>query len=69
MFITISVTIYNICQRLKLEGETENMSVYTKERKGDTAEVLMATPERRMGFIMIIDSRVCVCVCVCVCVM
>ena len=36
-----------ICQRLKLEGETENMGVCTactKERKGDTAEVLMATP-------------------------
>ena len=35
---------YYICQRLKLEGETENMRVCTKERKGDTAEVLMATP-------------------------
>ena len=35
---------YYICQRLKLEGETENMGVCTKERKGDTAEVLMATP-------------------------
>ena len=33
-----------LLQRLKLEGETENMSVCTKERKGDTAEVLMATP-------------------------
>ena len=30
--------------RLKLEGETENMGVCTKERKGVTAEVLMATP-------------------------
>ena len=29
---------------LKLEGETENMGVCTKERKGDTAEVLM-TPD------------------------
>ena len=27
-----------------LEGETENMGVCTKERKGGTAEVLMATP-------------------------
>ena len=35
---------YYICQRLKLEGETENMGVCTKERKGDTTEVLMATP-------------------------
>ena len=33
-----------ICQRLRLEGETENMGVCTKERKSDTAEVLMATP-------------------------
>ena len=38
MFITI------FCWRLKLEGETENMGVCTKERKGVTAEVLMATP-------------------------
>ena len=30
--------------RLKLEGETENMRVCTKERKGVTAAVLMATP-------------------------
>ena len=30
--------------RLKLEGETENMGVCTKERKGVTAEVLRATP-------------------------
>ena len=29
---------------LKLEGETENMGVCTKERKGVTAAVLMATP-------------------------
>ena len=35
---------YYICWRLKLEGETENMGVCTKERKGVTAEVLMATP-------------------------
>ena len=35
---------YNISERLKLEGETENMGVCTKERKGVTAEVLMATP-------------------------
>ena len=30
--------------RLKLEGETENIGVGTKERKGVTAAVLMATP-------------------------
>ena len=35
---------YYICWRLKLEGETENMGVCTKERKGVTAAVLMATP-------------------------
>ena len=34
---------YYIRWRLKLEGETENMGVCTKERKGVTAEVLMAT--------------------------
>ena len=35
-----------IGERLKLEGETENMRFCTKERKGImlTAEVLMATP-------------------------
>ena len=35
-----------IGERLKLEGETENMGFCTKERKGImlTAEVLMATP-------------------------
>ena len=35
---------YNICWRLKLEGETENIGVCTKERKGVAGEVLMATP-------------------------
>ena len=35
---------YYFCWRLKLEGETENMGVCTKERKGVAAEVLMATP-------------------------
>ena len=35
---------YYIRWRLKLEGETENMGICTKERKGMTAEVLMATP-------------------------
>ena len=35
---------YYIGERPKLEGETENMGVCTKERKGITAEVLMATP-------------------------
>ena len=38
------VVYYYIGERLKLEGETENMGVCTKERKGVTAEVLMATP-------------------------
>ena len=35
----------NIRWRLKLEGETENMGVCTKERKGVTAEVLMTVHE------------------------
>ena len=35
---------YYIGERPKLKGETENMGVCTKERKGMTAEVLMATP-------------------------
>ena len=35
--------VYYIRWRLKL-GETENMGVCTKERKGVTAEVLRATP-------------------------
>ena len=35
---------YYMCWRLKLEGQTEKMGVCTKERKGVTAEVLMATP-------------------------
>ena len=35
---------YYIRWRLKLEGETENMCVCTKERKGVAAAVLMATP-------------------------
>ena len=34
--------------RLKLEGETENMGVCTKEQKGVTAAVLMATPGLRL---------------------
>ena len=34
----------NIRWRLELEGETENTGVCTKERKGVTAAVLMATP-------------------------
>ena len=42
------VYYYN-CWRLKLEGETENMGVCTKERKGVVAEVLMATPCRNFG--------------------
>ena len=50
MFITIFAgdddddVYYYIRWRLKLEGETENMGVCTKERKGVTAAVLMATP-------------------------
>ena len=36
---------YYMRWRLKLEGETENMGVCTKERKGVTAPVLMATPK------------------------
>ena len=37
--------VYNYIRwRLKLEGETENKGVCTKERKGVTAAVLMATP-------------------------
>ena len=36
--------IVTVCGRLKLEGETQTMGVSTKERKGGTAEVLMATP-------------------------
>ena len=35
---------YYMRWRLKLEGETENMGVCTKERKGITAAVLMAAP-------------------------
>ena len=35
---------YYIRWRLKLEGETENMRVCTKEQKGVTAAVLMPTP-------------------------
>ena len=30
---------YDICQRLKLEGETENMGVCTKEWKGDSVQI------------------------------
>ena len=41
MFITISA---GDLSPVKLEGETENMGVCTKERKGIAAEVLMATP-------------------------
>ena len=33
---------YYVCWRLKLGGETENMAVCTNERKGVTAEVLVA---------------------------
>ena len=37
--------VYNyIDERLKLEGETENMGICTKERRHDSRGVLMATP-------------------------
>ena len=43
--VTTDDDVYHyICERLKLKGETENMGVCTKERKGVAAEVLMATP-------------------------
>ena len=35
---------YYIGERLKLEGETENRGVCTKEQEGMAAVVLMATP-------------------------
>ena len=44
MMIIMFITIGNIGERLKLEGETENMGVWTKKRRGMTAVVLMATP-------------------------
>ena len=34
----------DVDEKTKDRGETENMGVCTKERKGVTAEVLMATP-------------------------
>ena len=46
---------YYICRRLKLKGETENMGVCTKERKGDTAEVLMAG-SGRPSMLMLVRS-------------
>ena len=44
VFLTNDDVYYYIRWRLKLEGEAENMGVCTKERKGVTATVLMATP-------------------------
>ena len=41
-YVTFS-TYYVTC-KITDEGETENMGVCTKERKGVTAAVLMATP-------------------------
>ena len=38
--------IIYLLETLKLEGGTENMGVCTKERKGVTADVLMAAIER-----------------------
>ena len=40
---------YYIRWRLKLEGETENMGVCTKERKGVTAEVTRLASLCRLG--------------------
>ena len=45
---------YYIRWRLKLEGETENMGVCTKERKGVTAAVLMATPCHSLKVMMMV---------------
>ena len=42
-FIRDDVYYYN-CWRLELEGETESICVCTKERRGVSAGVLMATP-------------------------
>ena len=47
---------YYICWRLKLEGETENMGVCTKERKGVAAEVLMATPCTNSFLVDVVDD-------------
>ena len=45
MILSGDVDVYYYMRwSLKLEGETENMGVCTKERKGVTAAVLMATP-------------------------
>ena len=41
-------SVYYKRWRLKLGGETESRGVCTKERKGITAEVLMATPCTRL---------------------
>ena len=43
-FLADDDVYYYIRWRLELEGETENTGVCTKERKGVTAAVLMATP-------------------------
>ena len=37
--------------RLKLEGETENMCVWTKKRGSMNAVVLMATPCLSVGYL------------------
>ena len=52
-FIAISC---HIGERLKLEGEMENMGVCTKERKGGTAEVLMATPCTNSFLVDVVDD-------------
>ena len=38
-------------QRLKLEGETKNMCVWTKKRGSMNAVVLMATPCLSVGYL------------------
>ena len=41
MLLVVDDDVYcYICWRLQLEGETENMGVCTKERKGVAAEVI-----------------------------
>ena len=37
-------TVYHIGERLQLEGETENMGVWTKKRGSMNAVVFVATP-------------------------
>ena len=48
---------YYIGERLKLEGETENRGVCTKEQEGMTARVLMATPCTKLMMFITISAR------------